>query len=294
MSKLVGGLIGALVILLTISAFSSLYTVSETQQALVLQFGEPIGKPIQEPGLHVKTPFIQEVRYYERRILDLDPPAERVILADQKPLWVDAFVRYKIIDPLRFFQTVQTEGRLRDRLGQIVNASLRSTLGNATLSTVLSDERASLMAKIRDLVSSESTRFGIAVVDVRIRRADLPEETSQAVYQRMRSEREREAAEFRAQGFERAQQVRSTADREATVLRAEAEREAQILRGEGDGEKTKILAEAYSKDEEFFRFYKSMSAYTEGLGSKNTTMVLTPDSDFFKYFNTLPSSAAGD
>jgi membrane protease subunit HflC len=294
MSKLIVGLIGAFVIVLTILAFSSLYTVSETQQALVLQFGEPIGTPIQEPGLHVKSPLIQEVRYYDRRVLDLDPPAERVILADQKPLWVDAFVRYKIIDPLRFFQTVQTESRLRDRLGQIVNASVRSTLGSATLSTVLSNERASLMAEIRGLVSVESTRFGIAVVDVRIRRADLPEETSQAVYQRMRSERNREAAEFRAQGFERAQRVISTADREATVLRAEAEREAQILRGEGDGQKTKILAEAYSKDEEFFRFYKSMSAYTEALGSKNTTMVLTPDSDFFKYFNTLPSSAEGD
>jgi membrane protease subunit HflC len=294
MSKFIIGLVGAFVIVLAILAFSAFYTVSETQQALVLQFGEPIGEPIQEPGLHVKMPLIQEVRYYERRILDLDPPAERVILADQKPLWVDAFVRYKIVDPLRFFQTVQTEARLRDRLGQIVNASLRSTLGNATLSTVLSDERASLMAQIRDVVSSESTRFGIAVVDVRIRRADLPEETSQAVYQRMRSEREREAAEFRAQGFERAQQVRSTADREATVLRAEAEREAQVLRGEGDGEKTKILGEAYSRDPEFFRFYKSMSSYTEGLGSRNTTMVLTPDSDFFKYFNSLSGGVAGD
>ena len=242
----------------------------------------------------MKVPLLQEVRYYERRILDLDPPAERVILADQKPLWVDAFVRYKIIDPLHFFQTVQTEGRLRDRLGQIVNASLRSTLGNATLSTVLSDERAGLMAQIRDKVSTESTRFGIEVVDVRIRRADLPEETSQAVYQRMRSEREREAAEFRAQGFERAQQVRSTADREATVIRAEAEREAQILRGEGDGEKTKVLAEAYTKDEEFFRFYRSMTAYRKGLNSKDTTMVLTPDSDFFKYFNTMLESEGGN
>lgn len=294
MSKFIAGLIGAFIIVLAITAFSALYTVSETQQALVLQFGEPIGDTVRESGLHVKAPFYQEVRYYERRILNLDPPAQRMILADQKPLLVDAFVRYKIIDPLRFFQTVQTESRLRDRLGQIVNASLRSTLGNVTLSTVLSGERASLMAKIRDVVSAESTRFGIEVVDVRIRRADLPEETSQAVYQRMRSEREREAAEFRAQGFERAQQIKATADREATVIRAEAERKAQTLRGEGDGEKTKILAGAYSKDVDFFRFYKSMSSYTKSLPANNTTMVLTPDSDFFKYFNNLPDTTAGD
>lgn len=294
MNRLYVGLLGAFIVLAAILGFSTFFTVSQTQQALVLQFGEPIGGPIQEPGLHMKWPLVQEVRYYERRILDLDPPAERVILADQKPLWVDAFVRYKIIDPLRFFQTVRSEDRLRDRLGQIVNASLRSTLGNATLSTVLSDERASLMAQIRDIVSTESTRFGIEVVDVRIRRADLPEETSQAVYQRMRSEREREAAEFRAQGFERAQQIRSTADREATVIRAEAEREAQILKGEGDGEKTKVLAEAYTKDEEFFRFYRSMSAYKKALNAGDTTLVLSPDSEFFRYFGKLPASMGGD
>ena len=210
-----------------------------------------------------------------------------MILADQKRLLVDPYVRYRITDPLRFFQTVKIESRLRDRLGAIVNAGVRGVLGNVTLSMVLSEERAEIMADIDARVNAEAQRFGIDVVDVRIRRADLPEQTSQAVYARMRSEREREAAEFRAQGFERAQQVTATADREATVIRAEAEKESQILRGEGDREKTRITREAYGKDLEFYRFYKSMTAYEYALRENDTTLVLTPDSEFFRYFGDI-------
>jgi membrane protease subunit HflC len=286
MSRLVLGIIGVVVVLLAILASSTFFTVQQTQQALVLQFGNP-KRVITEPGLNVKLPLLQEALYYERRILDLDPPVELVILADQKRLLVDPYVRYRITDPLRFFQTVKIESRLRDRLGAIVNAGVRGVLGNVTLSMVLSEERADIMADIDARVNAEAQRFGIEVVDVRIRRADLPEQTSQAVYARMRSEREREAAEFRAQGFERAQQVTATADREATVIRAEAEKESQILRGEGDREKTRITREAYGRDLEFYRFYKSMTAYEYALRQDDTTLVLTPDSEFFRYFGDI-------
>ena len=283
MSKRTLGIVGVLVVLLAILASSTFFTVDQTQQAIVLQFGKP-KQVIMDAGLQVKLPFIQDVINYERRILDLDPPVELVILADQKRLLVDPYVRYRITDPLLFFQTVKIESRLRDRLGAIVNAGVRGVLGNATLSMVLSEERDDIMGDIDARVNMEAKRFGIEVVDVRIRRADLPEQTSQAVYARMRSEREREAAEFRAQGFERAQQVTATADREATVIRAEAEKESQILRGEGDREKTRIAREAYGKDLEFYRFYKSMTAYRFALRQSDTTLVLTPDSEFFKYF----------
>ena len=286
MSRLVLGIIGVVVVLLAILASSTFFSVQQTQQALVLQFGNP-KRVITEPGLNVKLPLLQEALYYERRILDLDPPVELVILADQKRLLVDPYVRYRITDPLRFFQTVKIESRLRDRLGAIVNAGVRGVLGNVTLSMVLSEERAEIMADIDARVNAEAQRFGIDVVDVRIRRADLPEQTSQAVYARMRSEREREAAEFRAQGFERAQQVTATADREATVIRAEAEKESQIFRGEGDREKTRITREAYGKDLEFYRFYKSMTAYEYALREDDTTLVLTPDSEFFRYFGSI-------
>lgn len=286
MNKFVLGVIGVIVVLLAILASSTFFTVYQSQQALVLQFGNP-KRVISEPGLYIKWPFVQEALFYERRILDLDPPVELIILSDQKRLLVDPYVRYRIINPLQFFQTVKVESRLRDRLGAIVNAGVRGVLGNATLSMVLSEERADIMADIDARVNAEAKRFGIEVVDVRIRRADLPEQTSQAVYARMRSEREREAAEFRAQGFERAQRVTATADREATVIRAEAEKESQILRGEGDREKTRISREAYGRDVEFYRFYKSMTAYQYALSGDDTTLVLTPDSEFFRYFGDI-------
>ncbi len=272
---------GIIVIALGILATTVLFTVHQTQQALVLQFGNPI-RVVQEAGLDWKLPW-QSLEYYEKRVLNLDPPVERVILADQKPLLVDSFARYRIVDPLRFFQTVRAERELRVRLGTIINANVRNVLGNHNLASVLSEERIEIMGEIQETVNDQAGRFGIEIVDVRLRRADLPKETSQAVYDRMKTEREREAAEFRAQGFELAQRIKAGADREATVIRAEAEREAEIARGEGEGERTRILNAAYGRDPEFFSFYRSMQAYERAL-TEGTYMVLSPDSDFFNFF----------
>jgi membrane protease subunit HflC len=276
--------LGILAVVFGIIVFSSLFTVHQTQQALVLQFGEP-KRIITQPGLGFKLPFVQNVLYYERRVLNLDPPTQRVLLADQKPLLVDAFARYRIYDPLRFYQTVRTESVADNRLGAIVNAAMRGVLGNQNLANILSEERSSIMQSIRDDVNSEARRFGIDIIDVRIRRSDLPDETSQAVYARMRSEREREAAEFRAQGSEQAQRIRAAADREATVIRAEAEREAEIQRGEGEARRTRLLSEAFGRDPDFFEFYRSMQAYDAAIGSNNSLLVIPPDNEFFRYFN---------
>ncbi len=277
---------GIAVIVLGIVATMTLFTVHQTRQAIVLQFGEP-KRVVTEPGLAWKIPVVQNVTFYEKRVLNVDPPVQQVILSDQKRLLVDVFARYSITDPLLFFQTVRTEAAIRQRLSSIINASLRSVLGNVNLANVLSEERIEIMRNIRDRVNGQALAFGINILDLRIRRADLPEETSQAVYARMRSEREREAAEFRAQGFEQAQRIRATADREATVIQAEAEREADILRGEGEGTRTSILNKAYGQDPDFFNFYRSMQAYQEALGSENTYMVLSPDSEFFEFFNQI-------
>ncbi len=275
---------GIIVIALGILATTVLFTVHQTQQALVLQFGNPI-KVISEAGLKIKWPW-QSLEFYEKRVLNLDPPVERVILADQKPLLVDSFARYRITDPLRFFQTVRAERELRVRLGTIINANVRNVLGNHNLASVLSEERIEIMSEIQETVNDQAGRFGIEIVDVRLRRADLPKETSQAVYDRMKTEREREAAEFRAQGFELAQRIKARADRESTVIRAEAEREAEILRGQGEGERTRILNAAYGRDPEFFSFYRSMQAYERAL-TEGTYMVLSPDSEFFNFFGDL-------
>ncbi|MBP2303472.1 protease modulator HflC [Azospirillum picis] len=273
-------------------ASSALFTVNEAQQALVLQFGEP-RRVIQDPGLKVKIPFIQEVRILDRRVLDLDPPVEQVILADQKRLDVDAFARYRIHDPLRFYQTAGTEAVAETRMNSIVNSSLRRVLGNVTVLAVLSDERARIMNDIKGQVNDEAKRFGIEIVDVRIRRADLPEETSQSIFARMRSEREREAAEARAQGQEQSQQIKSRAERERTVIIAEAQRDAQVLRGEGDNTAIKLIAEATSQDPEFYGFYRSLEAYRKALNGSDTTMVLSPNGEFFRYFNgSNPQSPA--
>lgn len=274
------GLVAAAVI-----ASSALFTVNEAQQALVLQFGEP-RRVIQTPGLQVKIPFIQEVRILDRRVLDLDPPVEQVILADQKRLDVDAFARYRIHDPLKFYQTAGTEAVAETRMNSIVNSSLRRVLGSVTLLAVLSEERARIMNDIRGQVNGEAQRFGIEIVDVRIRRADLPEETSQSIFARMRSEREREAAEARAQGQEQSQQIRSRAERERTVILAEAQRDAQILRGEGDNQAIKLIGEATSVDPQFYSFYRSLEAYRKALNKDDTTLVLSPTGEFFRYFGT--------
>jgi membrane protease subunit HflC len=280
--------LGIVVIGLGILAFTVLFTVHQAQQAIVVQFGNPI-KVVTEPGLAYKLPW-QSVLYYEKRVLNLDPPVERVILADQKPLLVDAFARYRINKPLEFFRSVRSEAGIRQRLGPVVNASLRGVLGNVTLASVLSEDRTRIMAEIRDSVNNEAKRFGIELIDVRFRRADLPEKTSQSVYERMRTEREREAAEFRAQGFEQAERIKATADREATVIRAEATRESEILRGQGEGERTRILNDAFGQNPEFFNFYRSMEAYEASL-TQGTYMVLSPDSEFFDFFESVTSGS---
>ncbi|WP_299391074.1 protease modulator HflC [Pelagibius sp.] len=286
MGKYANVIIAVVVVGLGLLAYGSLFTVDERQQAIVMQFGEP-KRVITEPGLAWKLPLIQNVQYYERRVLNLDPPAENILLSDQKRLIVDVFARYKILDPLLFFQTVRTEGVARQRLGGIINGRLREVLGNETLSSVLSPERTRILQSIRDNVDRETQRFGIALVDVRIRRADLPDETRESVYDRMRSEREREAAEFRAQGFEQSQRITAAADREATVIAAEAKRESEILRGQGEGLRTEILNNAFGQDPEFFNFYRSMQAYSQSLDSESTYMVLSPDSEFFSFFQQI-------
>ena len=282
-------IIGIVVAVLGILALTTLFTMHQTRQGIVLRLGNPV-RTVTEPGLKLKIPFIETVAFYEKRVLNLDPPVERIILSDQKPLLVDSYARYQIKDPLKFYQTVRTERELRVRLGTIVNASIRNELGNHNLSSVLSEERADIMRQIQERVNTQAQRFGIAIVDVRLRRADLPQQASESVYDRMRSERVREAKEFRAQGFEQAQRIKAGADREATVIRAEAEREAEILRGEGEGERTRILNDAYGQDPEFFSFYRSMQAYERSL-SKGTYMVLSPNSEFFNFFGTTTAPA---
>ncbi len=284
-------ILGILAIVLGIVASSALFTVHQTSQAIVMQLGNP-KRVVTEAGLHWKLPFIQDVLYYEKRMLNLDPPVESIILSDQKRLLVDAFARYRITNALLFFQRVKTESGVRQRLGPIVNASLRGVLGNATLASVLSEERAEIMRQIQESVNNEAGRFGIELLDVRIGRADFPDQISQAVYGRMKSEREREAAEFRAQGFELSQRIRATADREATVIRAEAEREAEIERGRGEAIRTRTLNDAFGQDQEFFNFYRSMQAYEASLSGESTYMVLSPDSEFFNFFSAIGKSAA--
>lgn len=274
-----------------ISLVSSIYIVKQTEQAMILQFGEPV-RVVQEPGLKFKVPFIQEVVYYDKRLLEADPPAEEVLLADQKRIVVDTFSRFKIVDPLLFYQSVLTENFAKQRLSDAIISSLRDVLSNETLNTVLSPKRAEIMLKIRDLVNSKtSAKFGVIMADVRIRRADLPEQTSQSIYARMRSEREKEAKEIRAEGIELAQQIRAKAERDKTILLAEAQKKSEIIRGEGDKKATKIWADAANQDREFYSFYRSMNAYKETMKDDNTSLLIAPDSEFFRYFNKLPRGA---
>jgi len=293
MSTRILALFGVVVLVIGFAASGAFYTVPQTQQALVLQFGE-IVKTVTEPGLKFKTPFVQNVIYLDNRILAFDAPAEEIIASDQKRLVVDSFIRFKIADAKLFYKAVQTERIARSRLGTILNSSVRRVLGGVPLSAVLTGERAELMIQIRDFVNEQATGLGIEVVDVRIKRADLPEATNQSIYARMNTERQREAREFRAQGAELSQRIKSRADREKTVLIAEAERQAQITRGQGDGLAVKIFADAYGRDVEFFTFYRSMQAYLKTLGGDETTMVLSPDSEFFRYFGDLDGKRPGD
>lgn len=284
MGKIGIGLVGIVAVaLLTLSGM--VFTVKETQQVLVLQFGDVKGQ-IAEPGLHFKLPVVQQLRAFEKRILNVDPPAEEVLLADQKRLVVDTFARYRISDMLKYFQTLSTETAAVQRMNNIVNASLRGVLGKTTLQDVLSEKRDELMKEIQAEVNQETSRFGIEIVDVRIVRADLPVQVTQSTYNRMRSEREREAKEARAQGEELALKIRSAAEKERTVLLSEARRDSEIARGEGDKDAIKIYADAFGKDPQFFEFYRTMEAYKKALNNGGTTMVLSPDSDFFKFIGS--------
>jgi membrane protease subunit HflC len=290
----IGGVLLVLAIAALIVAYSSFFTVYQTQQALVVRLGEPV-HVVSEAGLHVKLPFVDNVIAIDKRILDLEAPAQEVIASDQKRLVVDAFARYRIKLPLRFYQTLGSIPGANSQLAILLNSALRRVLGEVTFTHVVRDQRADLMARIRDLVDKEAQAYGIEVVDVRIRRADLPEQNSQAVYQRMQTERQREAAEFRATGNQRAQEIRSRADREVTVLIADAQSRSEQIRGEGDATRNQIFADAFGRDRDFFAFYRSMQAYENSLKHNDTRFVLKPDSDFFRFFNgpngTPPATA---
>jgi membrane protease subunit HflC len=282
--RVVGGIVGVVVLLLLASG--SLFTVRQTQQALVLQFGEP-KMVYTDPGLHFKLPLIQDVYYYDSRILDLDPQGQDMSLIDQRRINVDSFARYRIVDPLKFYQTVLTETAFRDRFGNILNGSVRDALGRTDLADVLGAKRQDVMHEITTAVSRRAEEFGIKVVEVRIGRTELTADTTQATYNRMRSDRMAEAADFRGRGQEQKSRIEADADRERTVIIAEAEKESQTLLGEGQAESRKILNQAQGKDAEFYAFFRAMEAYKASLGD-GTTMVLSPESDFFKYFNKLP------
>jgi modulator of FtsH protease HflC len=282
-SNVAGAFVAAVVILALAAAYGSLFTVYQTKQALVVRFGEPV-RVITEPGLQWKIPLADTVITVDNRILDLENAAQEVFASDQRRLVIDAFARYRITNVLRFYQTVTNVEGANSRLSSLLNAALRRVLGEATLIHVVRDDRATLMARVRDQLDREARAFGIEVVDVRIRRADLPEQNSQAVYQRMQTERQRQAASIRGEGNQKSQEIRAKADRDVTVLVAEAQSRGEQIRGEGDAERNRIFADAYTKDPDFFAFYRSMQAYEAGLRAGDTRLVLRPDSDFFRYF----------
>ena len=295
MSRRVLFAVAAVLVVAGIFAMSSLFIVDQTEQALVLQFGQPL-RVIRDPGLRVKKPFIQNVIIYDKRLLDFEPPPEEVIASDQKRLIVDTYARYRITNPLLFYQTVATEVTARARLGALVSGSLRQVIGNVTLSALLSPERAKIMRQIRDAVAGQAKPFGIEVVDVRIRRADLPPQNSEAIFARMRSERQQQAALYRGEGAQAAKTVRANADRERTVILADAQRDAQKVRGDGDAKAIEIYANAYDQDKDFFVFYRSLQAYRDALTGNNTSFVLNPNSSFFRFFGnpagTPPAQSA--
>lgn len=287
------GAIAAIVLILVV-ALASAFTVEQTEQAIVLRFGEPVpGRGlVTTPGLHFKYPFIENVVFLDNRILVVEAPKQEVLASDNNRLDVDSFLRYRIVDPLKFYQTVGSPDRANNQLGYILNSAVRRVLGEANMTQIVRDDRADLMVKIREQVNEEGKRLGIAAVDVRIRRADLPRQISEKVFSRMQSERAREAAEYRAKGSETAQTITATADRDVVVLRGNAQRQADQTRGEGDAERNRIFAEAYGKDPDFFAFYRSMQAYENGLKSGETRMVLNPKSDFFRFFGSPNGQAA--
>ena len=281
-----GKIILPLILILAATAFFSIFIVKEINQAIVLQFGDP-KKIILKPGLNFKIPFIQNVVFLDKRILNLDAPPEEVIASDQKRLIVDAFARFQIVDPLKFYISVGNERVARSRLSTIINSRIRSVLGTQRLQTLLSEDRTKQMSLIQEGVNNEAEKFGIKIVDVRIKRADLPPANSEAIYRRMQTEREREAKEFRAKGAEMAITITSTADKEVTVILADAQKKSEIMKGEGDGERNKIFADAFGQDPEFFAFYRAMQAYEKSLIGGETSLILSPDSEFFKFFGNI-------
>ena len=291
MSRAILVIAGLLGIVLIIALFSSFYFVNQTEEALVLQFGAPQAV-ITDPGIHFKTPLTQSVVFFDKRVLLLDAPTEEVIASDKKRMIVDAFARWKIVDPLRFYQTLTDKDGALGQLAPILSSNVRGVLGKESFAAMLSDKRAELMIDIKNEMNKAVGSFGIVIVDVRIRHADLPQANSEAIYARMKTEREREAAEYRAEGNETAQRIKARAQREVTVLTAEATRESEILRGEGDAQKTLILGQAFNQDPDFFAFWRSMQAYQDTMASGNgsTTVVLSPDSDFLKYFGHGPGA----
>jgi len=288
---------GAILAVIAILLYFSVFIVSQTQQALVLRFGQvvaPFGHSlgaVTKPGLYYKLPLIDNVVYFDKRLLDLDSPPLEIIASDQKRLVVDAFGRYRIVDPLRFYQAVGTQQIAQQRLAVVLNSAVRRVLGDASFIDLVRDKRAELMTRITQQVDNEAEGLGIQVVDVRIRSADLPAANSQAIYQRMQTERQLVAAQTRAQGEQAARQIRAQADRQVTVIVAEANGEAAQMRGDGEAQRNNILAQAFSQDPDFFAFYRSLQAYQQGLAANNTRMVLSPDSDFFKYFNSVVGAA---
>lgn len=284
--KIALGVVAAAVLLV---AINSVYVVRQTEQAIVLQFGNPV-RVVKDAGLKFKIPFIQNVVFYDNRLLNLDPPAQEVVLNDKKRLDVDSFTRYRIIDPLRFYKTVRTEAQARSKLEEIVNSSLRKVLGRITLPQLLSQKRTQIMSDISKAVKVDAEQIGVSVADVRIRRADLPVEVLQAINARMKAERERDAKEFRATGQQEAQKIRATAEKDKAVIIAEAEKKAQIIRGQGDKTAISIWNNAAGVDPEFYAFYRSLEAYKKALSSEDTSLVLTPDSEFFDFFGkTIPT-----
>ena len=282
-------LFSAIAILAAVIYFS-VFIIKEVNQAIVLQFGDP-KRILIEPGLNFKIPFIQNVVYLDKRILNLDTPPEEVIASDQKRLIVDAFARFKIVDPLKFYISVGNERVARSRLSTIINSRIRNVLGQQELQTLLSKDRTKQMALIQEGVNFEAKNFGIEIVDVRIKRADLPQANSDAIYRRMQTEREREAKEFRAKGAEMAVTITSTADKEVTVILADAQKKSEIMKGEGDGQRNKIFAEAFGRDPEFFAFYRAMQAYENALIGGDTSLILSPDSEFFKFFGNIEAKS---
>ena len=282
------GFFGGIAVVALILVYTIFFTVQQTEIALVLQFGKPV-QVIDHPGLQWKLPY-QNVVIYDRRILDFEPPAEEVIASDQKRLIIDTYARFKITNPLLFYQSVGTEDAADQRLSSVISASVRRVIGNVELQAVISSQRANIMKQIRDAVAQEGKNFGIDVVDVRLRRADLPQENEEAIYSRMKTERQREAAQYRAQGAQQAQQIRADADRQRIEITADAQRQAQILRGEGDAQSITVYADAYNIDPNFFFYYRSLQAYRDALTGQGTTLVLSPDSEFFKYLEGGPAA----